>query len=43
MKIKKQRHKKVCNEYYKHCLELSQIENKINQPEKNKLADSLSK
>ena len=35
MGIKKQKAQKKIN--YKHCLEATQIENKINQPEKIKL------
>ena len=44
MKIKKQRHKKVCHkkkklnfESYKNCLKAAQLDNKINHLEKNKI------
>ena len=43
MKMKKQKTQKVCHkkklkfEDYKHCLEETQLENEINQIEKNKL------
>ena len=42
MKIKNKRYKNLRFEDYKYCLEAAQLENKINQPENNKLdVDSL--